>query len=86
MTGKATPAEIKEFHERQAGVIEKILTIPIGEIYIEKEARSDIPERARIFRSVACTSCGEMVAEHRARIKNGKIVCIPCSGEYSRGW
>ncbi|MFA7695732.1 MAG: TraR/DksA C4-type zinc finger protein [Methanoregula sp.] len=27
-----------------------------------------------------------MVAEHRARVKNGKIVCIPCAGEYSRGW
>jgi len=86
MTGKATPEETREFHERQAGVIEKILAIPIGDLFIEKEARSDIPERARISRSVTCACCGEMVAEHRARIKNGKIVCIPCAGEYSRGW
>jgi len=86
MTGKATPDETKEFHERQAGVIEKILAIPFGELFIEKEARSEIPERARISGSVQCAVCGEMVAEHRARIKNGKIVCIPCAGEYSRGW
>ncbi|MGD0535237.1 MAG: FmdE family protein [Methanoregula sp.] len=85
-SGKATPAEIKKFHERQAGVIEKILTIPFGELFIEKEARSEIPERARISGSVQCAVCGEMVAEHRARVKNGKIVCIPCAGEYSRGW
>jgi len=85
MSGKATPAEEKEFEERQAAIIQKILTIPFSELFIEKEARSDIPERARIFGSVQCASCGEIVAEHRARVKNGKIVCIPCAGEYSRG-
>jgi len=86
MSGKATPAEEKEFEERQAAIIQKILTVPFSELFIEKEARSDIPERARIFGSVQCASCGEIVAEHRARVKNGKIVCIPCAGEYSRGW
>jgi len=86
MSGKATPAEEKEFEERQAAIIQKILTIPFSELFIEKEARSDIPERARIFGSVQCASCGEIVAEHRARMKNGKIVCITCAGEYSRGW
>jgi len=86
MSGKATPEEEKEFGERQSAIIQKILTIPFSELFIEKEARSDIPERARIFGSVQCASCGEIVAEHRARVKNGKIVCIPCAGEYSRGW
>ena len=86
MAGKATPAEEKEFHERQVKIIEKILTAPIGELFIEKEARSEIPEPARISASVQCATCGEMVAEHRARVKNGKVVCIPCAGEYSRGW
>ncbi|MFA5331280.1 MAG: FmdE family protein [Methanoregula sp.] len=85
--GKATPEEEKEFEVRQADLIRKILTIPIGELFIEKEARSDIPEPARISRSVPCAICGEMVAEHRARVKNGKIVCMPCAGgEYTRGW
>jgi formylmethanofuran dehydrogenase subunit E len=84
--GKATPAEEKDFEKRQAAIIEKILTIPFFELFVEKEARSGIPERARISGSVQCAVCGEMVAEHRARVKNGKIVCIPCAGEYSRGW
>jgi len=86
MAGKATPAEEKEFHERQAEIIEKILSIPINELFIEKEARSEVPEHARISASVQCATCGEMVAEHRARVKNGKVVCIPCAGEYLRGW
>ncbi|MGA2103759.1 FmdE family protein [Methanoregula sp.] len=84
MAGKATSEEIKEFSDLQAAVIEKILTIPIGELFIEKEARSEIPARARISHSVPCAICGEMVAEHRARVKDGKTVCIPCAGEYSR--
>jgi formylmethanofuran dehydrogenase subunit E len=84
MAGKATPEEEQEFNERQASVIEKILAVPFEDIFIEKEARSEIPEQARISRSVPCAICGEMVAEHRARVKDGKTVCIPCAGKYSR--
>jgi formylmethanofuran dehydrogenase subunit E len=84
MSGTATPAEQKEFHTRQLAIIEKILTMPIEELFVIKEVEPKIPERARIFRSVQCASCGEMVAEHRARVQDGKFVCIPCTGEYSR--
>jgi formylmethanofuran dehydrogenase subunit E len=86
MAGTATKKEEKEFHDRQAAVIERILATPFGEIFIEQDVKPDIPERARVFRSVPCARCGEMVAEHRARVRDGKIVCIPCAGEYGRGW
>jgi formylmethanofuran dehydrogenase subunit E len=51
-----------------------------------KEVKPEIPVRAKIFTSVQCASCGEMVAEHRARVRKGTFVCIPCAGEYGRGW
>jgi formylmethanofuran dehydrogenase subunit E len=86
MGGTATPAEQKEFHERQAAVIDRILTMPIEELFIAREVKPEIPVRAKIFTSVRCATCGEMVAEHRARVRDGKIVCIPCTGEYGRGW
>ena len=86
MGGTATPAEQAEFHERQAAVIDRILTMPIDELFIAREVRPEIPVRAKIFTSVQCASCGEMVAEHRARVRNGKFVCMPCAGEYGRGW
>ena len=85
MEGTATPAEHKEFHERQAAVIDKILKMPIDELFIAKEVKPEIPLRAKIFTSVICARCGEMVAEHQARIRDGKFVCIPCAGEYGRG-
>lgn len=42
---------------------------------------TDVPKKARIFRSVTCQKCGELVSEHRARLENGELVCIPCSAE-----
>jgi formylmethanofuran dehydrogenase subunit E len=86
MGGTATPAEHKEFHERQAAVIDTVLTMPFDELFIAQEVRPEIPVRAKIFASVQCARCGEMVAEHRARVRGGKFVCMPCAGEYGRGW
>jgi formylmethanofuran dehydrogenase subunit E len=86
MNGKATSAEQKEFQKRQAHVINTILTMPIGELFIARDVKPEIPVKAKIFTSVQCTSCGEMVAEHRARVRDGKFVCMPCAGEYGRGW
>ena len=86
MGGTATPADQAELHERQAAVIDRILAMPIDELFIARDVRPEIPVRAKISTSVQCTSCGEMVAEHRARVRNGKFVCMPCAGEYDRGW
>jgi formylmethanofuran dehydrogenase subunit E len=35
--------------------------------------------RPHDFNTVICTECGEVTVERYARIKQGKIVCIPCS-------
>jgi formylmethanofuran dehydrogenase subunit E len=37
------------------------------------------PHEARIRGSIRCSICGEKFMESRGRVKNGKIVCIPCS-------
>jgi formylmethanofuran dehydrogenase subunit E len=36
------------------------------------------PHEARIRGSVRCAICSEKFMESRGRVKNGKIVCIPC--------
>jgi len=84
--GTATPAEQNEFYKRQEGVIEKILAMPVEDLFIIREVTPEIPVKAKIFASVPCAQCGEMVAEHRARVRDGKFVCIPCAGTYGRGW
>jgi formylmethanofuran dehydrogenase subunit E len=85
MARTATPAEQKEFRERQSAVIDTILKMPIDELFIIRKVKPEIPVRAKIFTSVQCAICGEMVAEHRARVRNGTFICMPCAGEYNRG-
>jgi formylmethanofuran dehydrogenase subunit E len=84
--GTATPEEQAEFHNRQAAMVGTILAMPIENLFTITEMKPEIPEKARIFRSVQCAFCGEMVAEHRARVRDGKFACIPCAGDYSWGW
>jgi len=32
------------------------------------------------FDSVVCEGCGELVVERNARVKDGRVMCIPCAG------
>jgi formylmethanofuran dehydrogenase subunit E len=36
------------------------------------------PHEARIHGSARCAECGEKFMESRGRVKNGRIVCMPC--------
>jgi formylmethanofuran dehydrogenase subunit E len=46
-----------------------------------------LPERARIFPSKPCASCGEPTMESRLRVEEGELVCPECvKHNYSRGW
>lgn len=39
----------------------------------------DLPPKARIHKSIRCSSCGETVMETRTRDIDGKLLCIPCA-------
>jgi formylmethanofuran dehydrogenase subunit E len=68
--------------ERQAYMMEKaaaILTADEKEIMTITPTTAPTPHEARIRGSVRCAICGEKFMESRGRVKNGKIVCIPCS-------
>jgi formylmethanofuran dehydrogenase subunit E len=86
MAGKATKKEADEFRKRMQGVSETMRKAPIETMFDVRRVKTEIPVKARIFQSVKCAKCGEMVAESRARVQNGGFVCIPCYDEYSRGW
>jgi len=59
----------------------RVLELPDEEVFDIKMVAVDVPAYARIFESVKCSVCGENIMEPRARIKDGKAVCIPCSGQ-----
>jgi formylmethanofuran dehydrogenase subunit E len=67
--------------ERQVYLMEKagaILKSDEKDIFIITPVSSPPPTAARIRSSVRCAECGEKFMESRGRVKNGKIVCIPC--------
>ncbi len=37
------------------------------------------PGRAHDFNTFICAECGEVAVERYARVKNGKVVCMPCA-------
>jgi formylmethanofuran dehydrogenase subunit E len=77
-------ADKLKFDKQKEGITEKIMNMAENDLFHIEYVELDIPEKARIFNSLKCTKCGELVAEHRARIENGEIVCIPCFEDYSR--
>ncbi len=58
-----------------------MLDIPDDELFNVQKLTVEVPAYARIFASVKCSVCGENIMEPRARMKEGKPVCIPCSGQ-----
>ena len=60
----------------------KILDLPDEEVFDIRRMTIEIPSYARIFANVKCCVCSENIMEPRARIKDGKPICIPCSDHY----
>ncbi len=67
--------------EMEAYKMEKtaaILKADEKELLVITPAVGPLPQEARIRGSVRCARCGEKLMESRSRVKNEKIVCIPC--------
>jgi formylmethanofuran dehydrogenase subunit E len=80
----ATPEDISRYAELRDKATAYLLEGPAEEIFKVESVEVEFPEEARIFKSIYCAKCGEPVAEHRSRVENGEIVCIPCFNNYSR--
>jgi formylmethanofuran dehydrogenase subunit E len=77
------PRDKQEFEKQKNQISQKILDMPDKELFKIEQVKIDIP-KARIFQSIKCAKCGELVAENRARVENGELVCIPCFHNYPR--
>jgi formylmethanofuran dehydrogenase subunit E len=66
-------------------LIEEVLSAPTEAMFLVEPVKvSPLPVmRPHDFNTVVCTECGEVMVERYARIKGGKIVCIPCAAKIS---
>jgi formylmethanofuran dehydrogenase subunit E len=65
-------------HRRKSRKIEAIMKAGEEDLFNVAWQKAELPPEARIYRSVRCGLCGEKVMEPRARLREGKTVCIPC--------
>lgn len=65
-------------HDRKAQRIHHILEADEKEILTVSGGRHELPAEARIYPSMPCERCGEKVMEPRVRVRDGKLLCIPC--------
>ncbi len=77
---EATPAEQERLMQVWTESSFDQLGLPEEEIFDVKPVEIEVPPFAPIFASVRCSICGESLMETRARVKDGKPVCITCAG------
>lgn len=75
-----TEAEGKRLNELWRELAFRVLELPDDEVFDIQKVKPDLPAYARIFASARCSVCGEDIMEPRARLRDGKPVCLPCSG------
>jgi formylmethanofuran dehydrogenase subunit E len=80
------PDPVKSPEERRQAALERLQMAADDELYDIRWVDAPLPEKARIFKSVPCSQCGESVMEARAHLRDGQPVCQECYGPtYSRG-
>lgn len=84
--GQASPSQEAAWQQLQSERIASLLSTPPEQLFKIQQVELKLPDEAKLFNSVICEYCGEKVMEARARLKNGKIACLACTEEYTRGW
>lgn len=76
--GDRSKEVLKAVHDRRTKKMKAILEAPDPELLKITKLKVPLPPEARIYLSIKCGICKEKVAEPKARVKDGRIVCIPC--------
>ncbi|MEW6218439.1 MAG: FmdE family protein [Thermodesulfobacteriota bacterium] len=79
--GDRSPAVTDLVQQRKSRKLAAILAASEAELLTVRTVVADPPPPAVILPSRTCQRCGEQVMETRARVREGRIVCIPCAGE-----
>ena len=76
---EATPEEQERLMQVWAETSFKQLDVPEQELFTVQQVQIKMPAYAPILASVTCAVCGEQLMETRARLRNGRPVCISCA-------
>ena len=74
----ASREEAQEFRALNGVKSQQILEILEEKLFSVSEVEIKPPEKAIIYSTLICNKCGEGFMEPLGRVRNGKVVCIPC--------
>jgi len=81
VSGEATERDVQEMRRGMVLNSAAILRMRPEEVFTVQEVPYDPPPSARVFRSVRCDRCGEMVSEGKVVPTERGGLCIPCAQE-----
>jgi formylmethanofuran dehydrogenase subunit E len=67
--------------DRKARKMQSVLEAEDSALFEVNRITVEMPEPARIYKSITCASCGEKVMEPRTRMVDGQQMCIPCNSK-----
>jgi len=79
--GDRSPEVTAVVQDRKARKMQAILAADDAELFDIKRIEAEMPEPARIYKTLTCASCGEKVMEPRTEMVEGKLLCLPCAEE-----
>jgi formylmethanofuran dehydrogenase subunit E len=77
--GDRSPEVITAVQDRKARKMKSVLETGDSELFEVKRVAVEMPEPARIYKSIVCASCGEKVMEPRTKTLGDQVLCMPCS-------
>ena len=76
--GTASPEESEEFRVSHEAKSQRILKMPEEDLFWVTEVEIEPPEKAIIYPTLVCSKCGEGFMEPLGRVRDRKIICLPC--------
>ena len=70
--------ERRYFEQSREQRIQAILDAPLEDLFEVREVEIEMPDKARILKSIICAACGESTMASRVRTFDGQPYCIPC--------
>ncbi len=77
-SGQATEEERTKFYAMMDQVSKAILEAPSEKVVKLEFVQMEPPKKARLFTSIPCGCCGEMVADAKTREHEEEQICMPC--------
>jgi formylmethanofuran dehydrogenase subunit E len=77
--GDRSPEVTAVVQDRKARKMNSILAADDAELFDIKRIEVEMPDAARIYKSLTCAGCGEKVIEPRTKMAGDKLLCIPCA-------